>query len=80
METASSMAILTGVTAASFALALLLNWATLHALFRLLPHTRRVCVLPTPPGEARVEPAALVPVRHPAPRLDRAGTLAAHRF
>jgi len=80
METASSMAILTGVTAASFAMALLLNWAILQALFRVLPRAQRVRVLPTPPGEAHLEPGPLVPVRHPAPRLGRTGAVAAHRF
>ena len=80
METASSMATLAAVTAASFTLALLLNWAILQALFRLMPHARRVRGLPTPPGEAHLEPGPLVPVRHPAPRLDRTGTLATQRF
>ena len=63
MESASSIAILTGVTAASFALALLLNWAALQTLFRLLPPSRRVRVLPTPPGEAHLEPGPLAVVR-----------------
>ena len=79
MESVSSIAILTGVTAASFALALLLNWAALQTLFRVLPRPHRFRVLPTPPGEAHLEPGPLVPVRHPAPRLGRTGAAAVGR-
>lgn len=61
MDTASELAILTGAAVASFATALLLNWATLTALFRLLPRPACVRSLPTPPGEAHPEPRRVVP-------------------
>lgn len=61
MNTASELAILTGAAVASFATALLLNWATLAALFHLLPRPARARSLPTPPGEAHPEPRRVVP-------------------
>jgi hypothetical protein len=76
METANQFAVLTLAAAASFATALLLNWATLSALFHLLSRPARVRgarqaaplrfpmrlrALPTPPGEALPEPRRVVP-------------------
>jgi hypothetical protein len=76
MNAANEFAILTLAAAASFATALLLNWATLTALFHILPRPARVPgvrpaaplrfpmrlrALPTPPGEALPEPRRAVP-------------------
>lgn len=61
MQTANQFAILATTIAGSFALALLLHWATLSALFHLLPRPARIHALPTPPGEALPEPRRVVP-------------------
>jgi len=63
MELANSIAVVATASAASFAVALLMNWIMLRALFHLLPRPRHATVFPPTPGKAHPEPGRLVPVR-----------------